>query len=111
MITDKVANGETVNVIAPTNASTLIGVQDTWVQVTTANDVTGWSAAWLLKVVEQEPTQEPHAWQKQLTEAQRSIYSRAKAGELALIESTLLRMGALLDEAYLLLAKLNAPKP
>lgn len=44
--------------------------------------------------------QEPHAWQKFLTEAERSVYSRAKAGDLSLIESTMLKMGALLDEAY-----------
>lgn len=56
------------------------------------------------------PPTEPHAWQKQLTEAQRSIYSRAKAGELARIDETMVRMGELLDEAHALIATLQARK-
>lgn len=99
-ITDTVKPGETVSVIAPENASALIGADKQWVQVVTPNGVTGWCAAWLLKRVEPPKPTEPHAWQKFLTEAERSVYSRAKAGDLSLIESTMLKMGALLDEAY-----------
>jgi hypothetical protein len=46
------------------------------------------------------PTTEPHAWQKLLTDEQRTLFSRAKAHELSGVEDLILKLGDLLDAAY-----------
>jgi hypothetical protein len=46
------------------------------------------------------PSPEPHAWQKLLTDEQRTLFSRAKAGELSGVEDLILKLGELLDTEY-----------
>lgn len=46
------------------------------------------------------PAVEPHAWQKLLTDEQRTLYSRAKAHELSGVEGLILKLGELLDAEY-----------